>query len=199
MEDPSGISMVCVSEANAAAVARLHICGISEGFISSLGERFVRYLYQGISESDDAFGFVAVRDEKVLGFIACAESVGAVYRQVLKKHFLALVFSILPKLLHWRIIKNAAETLLYPVKAHDNLPRAEILSIVVGEEARGTGVGKMLMAAALEEFRRRGIAEVKVMVGEWLPANEFYKKVGFTLRGQYRHHGYMLNAYVKTV
>ena len=51
------------------------------------------------------------------------------------------------------------------------------------------------MDMALAEFRQRGITDVRVMVGEDLPANAFYKKMGFEVKRQYRHHGCALNAY----
>jgi ribosomal protein S18 acetylase RimI-like enzyme len=179
-------------------VSQLHINGISEGFISSLGEKFVSSLYGGIIESDQAFGFVAVRDGQVLGFICCAESLGLVYKQVLKKHFFRLGVAFLPKIFCWRFWKNAMETLFYPVKAkaHEGLPPAEVLSIVVDDKAQGMGVGRMLMEAAFAEFKKRNISEIKVMVGDGLQANEFYKKMGFQLATQLVQHGKAMNAYV---
>jgi GNAT superfamily N-acetyltransferase len=182
-----------------AQVARLHIHGISEGFISSLGEKFVSSLYRGIIESEQAFGFVAVRDGQILGFICCAESVGKVYKQVLKKHFFQLGVAFLPKIFCWRFWKNALETLCYPAKAqgHDDLPSAEVLSIVVDDKAQGLGVGRLLIEAAFEEFKKRNISEIKVMVGDGLRANEFYEKMGFTLARQMLQHGKPMNAYIR--
>ena len=42
---------------DASQVARLHITGISTGFISSLGLEFVTALYEAIAESEYSFGF----------------------------------------------------------------------------------------------------------------------------------------------
>jgi ribosomal protein S18 acetylase RimI-like enzyme len=177
-------------------VARLHVRGINKGFISSLGETFVRRLYQAIVESERAFGFVAIVDGKVAGFVSCAESVGSVYKHVLKKHFVKCLWTILPKMLCPRNVKHALETLFYPKTISSGFPPAEILAVVVSEYARGAGIGKTLIRSSLDEFRKRKIPKVKVMVGCQLPANTFYAKLGFELAGQYQHHGYMLNVYV---
>jgi len=195
--DQQPVSIVPIDEQHLAAVAQLHIQGINQGFISSLGPAFVRRLYQGIIHCPEAFGFVACQDEHVLGFIGCAESVGAVYKHVLKRSFFSLAWRMLPRMLVWRNVRNAFETLFYPAKAESDLPKAEILSVAADQTAHSLGIGRLLMTAALDEFQRRGITTVKVMVGEQLPANEYYKKLGFTLAGQHLHHGYLLNAYLK--
>lgn len=197
INDP--LNIIPITSEHISGIAYLHIHGIFEGFISSLGEKFVSSLYRGIIESEQAFGFVAVQDGQVLGFICCAESVGKVYKQVLKKHFFQLGVAFLPKIFCWRFWKNALETLCYPAKAqgHDDLPSAEVLSIVVDDKAQGLGVGRLLMEAAFEEFKKRNIPEIKVMVGDGLRANEFYKKMGFASARQMLQHGKPMNAYVR--
>lgn len=178
------------------AVARLHIAGITEGFIASLGPRFVRYLYQGILAAPGAFSYVAEdSDGQVLGFISCAESVGQIYKQVLKRNFLGLTLAVAPKMVRPRVLRNVCETLLYPSKADDSLPPAELLSIVVDDKARGMRVGARLVEKGLQEFHNRGVERIKVMVGAMLPANAFYLKMGFVKVGEYAHHGHTLNAY----
>ena len=65
------------------------------------------------------------------------------------------------------------------------------------ESARGRGVGQALVAAAVEEFRRRGIDRFKVAV--WAgndTANAFYKRCGFELALQRKHHGLPMNVHV---
>lgn len=188
-----------ITSLDAPAVAALHIEGIGTGFISSLGEKFVEYLYERIVTSTQAFGFVAAEDGKVIGFISCTESVAAIYKYILKKHFFRLVLAILPKMLRLYYVKSVIETLFYPIRCGANLPSVEILAIVVDEQRRTMGIGRRLIKEALHESRRRGIEKIKVMVGEPLPANKFYRHLGFQLVGQYRHHGHLANAYVMDV
>ncbi len=177
-------------------VAQLHIEGIKEGFMHSLGRKFVRLLYQAVIESDKAFGFVAVRDGKVLGFISCAENTGAVSKVVLRRNLFKLLWAYLPKMLRLKNIKNSIETLLYSVRRGNDLPSAELLAIVVAQEARGLGLGKKLVETSCNEFRRRGIGVFKTMVDELFLSNDFYKHIGFKPVGKYCHHGDMHNTYV---
>lgn len=182
---------------DASVVAALHIEGITAGFISSLGKELVEFLYEGIVASSQAFGFVAVEDGRVIGFITCVESVASIYKYILRNHFFKLVLAILPKLLRLSNVKDVIETLFYPSGAGKDLNCAEIVAIVVDGRWRGKGVGRSLIQKAVDETGRRGMEKIKVMVGEPLSANEFYKHLGFELVGQYRQHGHLANYYVK--
>jgi ribosomal protein S18 acetylase RimI-like enzyme len=90
----------------------------------------------------------------------------------------------------WRVsvLRRLWETLRYPVDVPKNLPQAEILSIAVSPEAHGRGIGAMLMQAAFDEFRRRGILHLKVSV--WVgnaTAIKFYLRCGFELAATRLH------------
>lgn len=180
-------------------VAELHIMGIKEGFFGSLGNEFVCCLYQAVIESDQAFGFVAIKDGEVLGFISCVENLGGVYKHIIRKNFRKLAWAMLPKMFRWYNIKNTIAALLYPSKIGKELPSAEILSIVVDKRLRRMGVGKKLIELSYDEFRRRGVKQVKVITAEDQYADEFYKTVGFKLAAHSQKRGVLLNIYVMTV
>jgi ribosomal protein S18 acetylase RimI-like enzyme len=103
-----------------------------------------KYVYEGVATSSTGFSFVAVKDGEVIGFISCAESMGSIYKYILKEHFFKLVFMILPKMFRFCNIKNAIETLLYPSRSGNGLSSVEILAIVVNEGARNKGIGQIL-------------------------------------------------------
>ena len=96
------------------------------------------------------------------------------------------------------VVRRMWHTLRYPADVvGEQLPSAEILSIVVAEDARGKGVGSALIGATLDEFERRGIRTVKVAV--WAgnePANSFYQQCGFELAATREHHGRPMNIYI---
>ena len=105
---------------------------------------------------------------------------------------------LLRQVLHWKTLRRILETLFYPSKLADGLPQAELLSIVVDPGARGSGVGTALLNALLEEFRRRGCGEFRVLVGADLErANAFYVKHGFTLTETTDHHAAASHVYVR--
>jgi ribosomal protein S18 acetylase RimI-like enzyme len=180
-------------------VAELHIMGIKEGFFGSLGNEFVCCLYQAIIESDQAFGFVAIKDGEVLGFISCAENLRGVYKHIIKKNFCKLAWAMLPKMFRWYNIKNTIAAFLYPSKTGKELPSAEILSIVVDSRLRRMGVGRRLIELSHDEFRRRAVKWVKVITAEDQHADEFYKTVGFKLTAHSQKRGVLLSIYVMKV
>ncbi len=170
-------------------VAQLHIDKLDKALISLLGHKFVCCLYQAIIDSNQAFAFVAVGGGRVLGFVSCAEDISTVYKLVLRKSFFKMLPIFLSKMLRVRNIKSAIETLLYPARCSDEFPSAELLSIVVDEQARGLGLGRKLVQACNNEFRKRGIYLYKTVVGKPFSSNTFYEHVGFKFVGSSLHHG----------
>ena len=77
-----------LSKSYSSQVAKLHIQGRPTGFISSLGLGFETTLYEAIADDENSFGFVAVEDDRVIGFVAFSTSLSGLYKYVaLKKGF----------------------------------------------------------------------------------------------------------------
>jgi len=179
-------------------VARLHIDGINTGFISSLGIDFVTALYEAIAKNKSSFGFVAEENDKVLGFVAFTTNINKLYKSVILKKGLRFTFLLAGKMFSLHRIKKVFETLFYPGRMKKmDLPSAELLSIVVLEQAQGKGIARQLMEKGFRECAKRGIDEVKMLVGaDNEPANKLYLKCGFELAGQFDNHGILSNIYV---
>jgi ribosomal protein S18 acetylase RimI-like enzyme len=163
------------------AVVMLHQREINYGFSSYLGRNFLKYLYKTFIRCEYGFALVAAdRNGQVTGFIAAATNLSKFYKRFLRKYSLIAGFLVLPKLFRWKAIKSLYQDLLYPSEeAQHDLPKAEIVSVAVSPNARGQGIGSLLTKTAFEEFRKRGVHKIKVLVGDRLQANEFYRKMGF--------------------
>lgn len=196
-EDCHTESVIPLEKRHAAAAADLHVRGISTGFLSSLGRAFLKQTYKALPRCPAGFGYVWEESGRVLGFIACAESTARLYKQSLLRRGLLMAIPLLRFVCRPSVIKRLWQTLRYPADVGTDVPTAELLSIAVDESARGRGVGQALVAAAVEEFRRRGIDRFKVAV--WAgndTANAFYQRYGFTLALQREHHGLAMNVHV---
>jgi len=183
---------------HAGQVAALHIQCISTGFISSMGIDFVTSLYDAIVKSKSSLGVVAVRNEKVIGFVAFTTNLNKLYKSIIRRKGLKFALLLAGNVLSLRRIKKIFETLFYPARIKKmNLPAAELLSIAVGPEERGKGLAGKLIEKGFQHCRKTGIEKIKVLIGADNKAgNKLYLKFGFKLIGQIVNHGVLSNIYI---
>jgi ribosomal protein S18 acetylase RimI-like enzyme len=187
---PTGRSTVRPATVHdAAAVAALHASTIREGFLSGLGERFLRRLYARIAQSDHAFLLVAdpgqgTQGDGLCGFVAGSSATRRLYREFLLKDGFAVVASSGLRLT--ASLPRAIETLRYGTspegdRAATEPLETELLALAVAPEARRRGTGAMLVAAFFAMAGTKGSATVRVVVGENNDgAIALYRRAGFT-------------------
>lgn len=159
-------------------LAELHIAGIPEGFLSTLGPRFLRRLYGRLSRSGNGFVLVAERAGPVTGFVAVSTATGAFYKEFLRRDAVAAALVAAPAVV--RAPGKVWETLRYGTADGSDLPAAEVLSIAVDRTQRRTGSGSALLAAAVAELRRRGVDAAHVVTASTNePAIAMYEAAGF--------------------
>ncbi len=183
---------------HAGQVAALHIQCISTGFISSMGIDFVTSLYDAIVKSKSSLGVVAVRNEKVIGFVSFTTNLNKLYKSIIRRKGLKFALLLAGNVLSLSRIKKIFETLFYPSRIKKkNLPAAELLSIAVAPEERRKGLAGQLIEKGLRLYRKTGVDKVKVLIGADNKAgNKLYLKTGFELIGQIVNHGVLSNIYV---
>ncbi|MHC4140196.1 MAG: GNAT family N-acetyltransferase [Planctomycetota bacterium] len=194
-------SRFCTLEKHhAKQVAQLHIEGISTGFISSLGVKFVTALYEAIIENGTCYGFVT-DDDKVVGFVAFTTNLGHFYKSIILKKGFRFAFLLARKMLSLKRIKRICETLFYPNRIQElQLPEAELLSIAIAPAARRMGLASRLVENCFAEYQKDGLGKVKVLVdAENKAANRLYQKCGFEFAEQIENHGVASNIYIATL
>jgi ribosomal protein S18 acetylase RimI-like enzyme len=173
---------------DADAVAALHADRIAEGFLVTLGAPFLARLYRRIVRSPRAFVIVADtpsgtgQPRRVCGFIAVAESTGALYREFLVRDGVAATVAAARGVA--RAPLAVLETLRYGLRGGGAANGAEVLATAVATERGGQGVGTRLVQAAVDEIRRRGAAWAHVVtaVGN-VGATKAYERGGFRAEG----------------
>lgn len=162
-----------------AAAARLHAERIGEGFLVTLGPRFLTRLYRRIARSPGALLLVAVDGEEVVGFVAATTSTRSLYAEFLRRDAVPAGLAAAPAIV--RAPRRVWETWRYGAGADDgDLPEAEVLSIAVAAAAGGRGIGGALLTAALDDLGRRGASRAQVVTAAGNDAAlALYERAGF--------------------
>jgi len=162
------------------AVARLHCDNINQGFLATLGVPFLTLLYEAIDKDSESILLVERADFSVVGFVTGTRGLGRIYKQLLLKP-LRLIYSLKSCLLSPSKIHKIIEVLLISkgTNISADLPKQELLSIVVNPAYQGGGHAENLFKALCTQFRAEGASSFRIVVGSNLDrAHAFYKKMG---------------------
>lgn len=181
-------------------VAELHAGNIDQGFLATLGQRFLRLLYRSIDESPSGILLVEERDGRVAGFIAGSIGMAPILGRLLR-HPLQLAAALLPIVVRPRKLAGMAEVLraIGRGRSPPSWPHAELLSLAVAPGCRRQGVAESLYARLRLAFLSRGVGSFRIIVGESLaPAQQFYERMGAQRAGRTEvHHGRTSIVYVQ--
>lgn len=162
------------------AIAILHCDYINQGFLATLGVPFLTLLYEAIDKDSESVLLVERVDCSIVGFVTGTSGLGRIYKQLLLKP-LRLIYSLKSCLLSPSKIYKIIEVLLINKgnNISSDLPKQELLSIVVNPAYRGGSHAENLFKALCFYFREQGESSFKIVVGSNLDrAHAFYTKMG---------------------
>lgn len=172
-------------------VAKIHIQEINRGFLTLLGEKFLKLLYGAMVSSAGSFLIVAQSDDgRVIGFASGSRDVRKLYSDFLKKYFLLILCAMLPKLFNVKVLSGIFDMIRYLFGKKDpNLPRAEFLMLAVKKEFRNSGVATSLFQELIKQMKVLGVQEFKLIVGESLTAAiKFHESMGCRFHSRFVLH-----------
>jgi ribosomal protein S18 acetylase RimI-like enzyme len=164
------------------SVIKIHRTEISQGFLSSLGDKALALLF--LHASENRFGKLLIATDTtsghVAGFLLGTIDTDAFYKQFLYNKFFQAIFVIAPKLMSLEKLRKVFETLFYPTKKELKiLPKPELLDIAILKQYQGKGVAQLLFNEFTKKLNAAGIDEFKITTGENLvAAQKFYEKLG---------------------
>lgn len=164
------------------AIARLHCDYINKGFLATLGVPFLTLLYEAIDKDSESVLLVERVDRRVIGFVTGTGELRKIYKQLLLRP-LQLIYSLKSSFLSPSKIYKIIEVLLISKDSNtsSDLPKHELLSIVVNPVYQGRGHAENLFKALCSHFTKEGISSFRIVVGSNLDrAHAFYKKMGST-------------------
>ena len=182
-------------------VVSVHIRSFSGFFLSEMGPRFIRCLYEEILTDPSGIALVCRQDLIVRGFVAGTTEPRGFYRRLMARRWgrFALA-SFVPVLRRPQIVPR----LLGAFRKTKEQPDYEglgllNLSIAVDPELPTYGgVGTALIKAFLAECRKRGLGSVHLTtdLSGNAHVNRFYSKMGFTISNVVTtRQGRMMNDY----
>lgn len=189
-------------------IAKLHTSQIQHGILPKLGIEVLTQLYYELSAAPKAGVWAAIREGKVVGFVAGCANIAQSCQWVLSKP--RFLFCLIPAVARaWRLgfvklispvtyLSRAKDTTL---SEEDRVGGAELLAISIAPEARSQGLGRDLVGALEKEFEKwGGIRSYRVSTNVADPdSNRFYLALGFVPLGRVRHHDLVLQVYQKHV
>lgn len=171
--------------ADAAPAAALHAGQIHEGFLASLGPRFLGRLYRRVPRVPGSFLLVLETEGRAVGFLAGSVDVGDLYRAFLVRDGARAVLDCAGRLV--RSPRRVLETLRHGTSSEP--AEAELLAVAVDPTARGLGGGNMLVEGFLTEIARRGRSTADVVVASGnAPAIALYRRTGFAVVERFELH-----------
>ncbi len=167
--------------------AQLHATEIDEGFLSSLGPRFLRALYRRITRTDGSFLLIAQCDGEPVGFIAGSVAVRRLYGQFLLHDGVVVALAASLRILRsWR---QVMETLRHGRDTQPVVHSGELLAIAVAPSWQSKHVGTGLVAAFLQQLEAMGTPDAHVVVGaDNDAAVALYHRSGFVTQKRFEFH-----------
>lgn len=166
-------------------LTQIHIAAFKDFFLTELGSGFLNTYYSTVLKSTESISICAIdENDKIVGFsMGCIVSRGF-HKQLLKQNILSFMLQGVIILFSkpcalWRLAKNMDKK----NTAGDSGNYAELLSIAVSPDAKGTGIGKKMMSQFEEEAIIKGCTKVALTTDYY--NNEdviaFYKKNGYEI------------------
>lgn len=179
----NGLPVRPLTAADAPWAARRHAALLPHSVFALFGPPFLETIYRAFARSPHAVSFVHERDGAPHALIACASDRRAFLRELLLRSGLRLALlagaAFLTRGPCRRLLLQAPR---YLRRTHRSGTDAEMIFITVDPECHGTGVGRGLILAVLEEYRRRGVERVTVTIeSDNAPVKRLLLGLGFAV------------------
>jgi ribosomal protein S18 acetylase RimI-like enzyme len=182
-------SLVSMDQKHVPAVVQVHLASFPGFFLSFLGPKFLAAYYSGVGSAPEGIAFVTLDAASApCGFVVGSSNPRGFYKRLLRRGWFKFsIASIGPVLRRPSAAVRIARGLLHPGQNPAGDDIAGLFSIGVRPDVQGSGAGKLLVEAFLEEARRRQCKRVFLTTDtdENERTNRFYRGLGFVLTRQY--------------
>ena len=171
-------------------VTRLHMVAFPSFFLTLMGNRFLRELYLGFINISNGIFFVAVDDDKVVGFIAGTNSPSVFFSEMRRKRGAFFLLNAVPAIVRHPII--VIKKLFLAFSYHGDKPltlknSALLSSLGVNPEVMGKGIGYQLLMKFESDAISRGAKFIYLTTDAVGNDNvkAFYSKCGYSVESTF--------------
>ena len=171
-------------------VIRLHIAAFPSFFLTFMGAGFLRELYLGFINISNGIFFVAVDDDKVVGFIAGTNAPVVFFSEMRRKRGIFFLLNAVPAIVRHPIIVIKKLFLAFTYRGDKPLTiknSALLSSIGVSPEVIGRGIGYQLLMKFESDVISRGAKFIYLTtdaVGND-SVKAFYSKCGYSVESTF--------------
>ena len=173
-------------------VVDLHLGTFQETFISSLGRRFLeRAIYPTmLHPASTGFGYVQVRNGKVVGFIVGMLDISAWYRTLVRTHWRECLLATARKCFQgWSDLLHLVRTVWHLLAGPFTEAGGKLYFLAIDESYKGRGLAVKLIQAFLDYCRSRGVSRCSVNTSKAnMAAHRLYTHAGFQVEREFTVH-----------
>jgi ribosomal protein S18 acetylase RimI-like enzyme len=182
-EFPGNVMIRRMQGENIPRVVEIHLQSFPGYFLTFLGARFLSLYYAGICTAREGIAFIYVdATGSPAGFVAGTLDPRGFYSRLLRRDWIRFSLASLAAIVRKpSIVPRVARGLFHPSRNPGGKGIAGLYSIGVLPSLQGTGAGRKLVAAFLEEARSRGCGSVFLTTDRDGndAVNVLYRKLGF--------------------
>ncbi len=197
------LCVVPISADHIRQVVQVHMSAFPNFFLTFLGPRFLGEFYGSFAVDPAGIGFVSqdVRTKQVYGVIVGPINPAGYFKRLLKRRWYAFCIASLTAVLKKpAVIPRLFRAVFYRGDAPSGRQDISLLSsIAVSSDIQTKGIGRTLVAAFLDEVKKRGGKGVFLTTDakDNDKVNSFYQNLGFKLESSHvTPEGREMNRYV---
>lgn len=168
-------------------IVSIHQDAFPTFFLTSLGPKFLKLMYQCHMEHKASDILVAIENSVPIGFLAYSEDMSDLYSYMLKRHgFYFALYSIIPFLKNPIILPRLLRAFLKPKEAKQLDKYIYLASAGVTPKIQSKGTYSSILNTILQKYKD---SDFQYIIGDTDvgngPINHIYHKFGFNIHRQY--------------
>lgn len=172
-------------------IVDIHLATFDGFFLTFMGRGFLRQMYMSYTEHGESDIFIAMDDDKVIGFLACSKDMSGLYKYMIRHRLIQFAWYSLGAFLRKpKVFMRLVRAFLKPGESKRDEKYIELASIGVHPAAKAKGIGSLLIDTLKKDvdFTEFEYITLETDAIDNEIANRFYVKNGFYAVREFETH-----------